>query len=640
MEFSFQMPGLAEINQLVQQQGFAPAPTPIAPPPAPLPSVEPAPMPAPVAPLPTPIPSFVPDPMNIPGLPQLPMPAPVPPVAQPAPAPAPVPLPQVEPMPPVKPLPTTPPIMELPNVPPVPVTPPPMVEPVPTPVPAPTPITPPPTPPTPVAPPPMLEPAPMPMPAPVPTPVAPPPVVEPAPMPVPAPTPDPTPVAPEFTLPPELLNNLPPMVAPPVVAPTPTPAPTPVAPPPAVEPAPTPVAPEFTIPPELLESLPPMVRPPEPAVGIETLAPEDFTAPAGIAAGPMSTPAVNNRVEAMEANIPLPSGGQFNLNQMEFDTESIPEVDPQIVQNALADAGLLSASTFTPNLEAGLTLGDTVLTDSADIKLPEGLGDTMYAGGTPDFDESTGQYTSPDTTTDTTTGTGGFNLTQEQQDAIDQFIADGGFNVGGGDVGFNPVGDTGTTGPAAPTGLGSATPTSSTTYQVGDMYFDNIADARQFAFDTYGTIDGVRAYQPNRDPATGADTGADTGGTTGSDALTGPYAGMEFYQNMTPEQRQAFDDFIASGGIANIPGGTIDLSAIGGGTINIPGYGGYTGTTPRPVVEAVQNLGVNRDPSRAGNVSAATQFGLSGATQAPSQGNNPFERPETQQGIGSLAGGG
>jgi hypothetical protein len=384
--------------------------------------------------------------------------------------------------------------------------------------------------------------------------------------------------------------------------------PTPVAPPPAVEPTPAPT---------------PTPVAPEPAVGIETLAPEDFTAPAGIVAGPMSTPAVNNRAEAMEANIPMPDGSQFNLETLDL---SGFEVDPQIVQNALADAGVFPASTFTPNLEAGLTLGDTVLTDSADIKLPEGLGDTVYAGGTPNFDERTGQYTSPDTTTDTTTGTGDFNLTQEQQDAIDQFIADGG---------FNPVGDTGTTGPAAPTGLGFATPTSSTTYQVGDTYFDNIADARQFAFDTYGTIDGVRAYQPNRDPA----TGAETGGTTGSDTLTGPYAGMEFYQNMTPEQRQAFDDFIAGGGIANLPGGTIDLSAIGGGTVNIPGYGGYTGTTPRPVVEAIQNLTVNRDPGAA-QASVATQYGLTGAPPVQTPSTNPFRRPESQQGIGSLAGGG
>ncbi|NCW69189.1 MAG: hypothetical protein EBV86_11585, partial [Marivivens sp.] len=59
--------------------------------------------------------------------------------------------------------------------------------------------------------------------------------------------------------------------------------------------------------------------------------------PAGIAAGPMSTPAVNNRVEAMEASIPMPDGSQFNLENLDVGGF---EIDPQIIQNALADAGL------------------------------------------------------------------------------------------------------------------------------------------------------------------------------------------------------------------------------------------------------------------------------------------------------------
>ncbi len=547
----------------------APAPTPIAPPPAPLPSVEPAPMPAPVAPLPPPIPSFAPDPLNIPGFPPLPIPAPVPPVAQPAPmpvpAPTPVPLPQVEPMPPVKPLPTTPPIMELPNVPPFPVTPPPMVEPVPTPVPAPTPITPPPTPPTPVAPPPMVEPAPTPVPVtppplppqPVPTPVAPPPVIEPAPAPTPI-TPPPTPpiLEREFSLPEEILNRLrseerfesPPIIAQPNVPLVPVPTATPA---------------------------------PAPSVGIETLAPEDFTAPAGIAAGPMSTPAVNNRVEAMEANIPMPDGSQFNLENLDVGGF---EIDPQIIQNALADAGLASSPvaeptpTITPNLDAGLTLGDTFLTEPrVDLSNERELAEIMRGGATDRSDVVAPTPEPTPTASSFQPEAGGFTLTPEQQAAIDAAIAQGEFG---------------------------------------------------FAGDSFGFTDGQQ-------DAAGVSPGA-----VENTAPAPSYANEAFYQNMTPEQQAAYDAFIQGGGFTSIGGGTIDLGAIGGGTVNIPGLGGYTVTTPRPVVEAIQNLTVNRDPTLAENVSVATQYGLTGATPAPTQRSNPFERPETQQGIGSLAGGG
>ena len=562
-------PRLAPIKPAPQVKAPAPAPAP-----APLPSVEPAPMPAPVAPLPTPIPSFAPDPMNIPGLPQLPMPAPVPPVAQPAPVPAPVPtpvpLPQVEPMPPVKPLPTTPPIMELPNVPPFPVTPPPMVEPVPTPVPAPTPITPPPTPPTPVAPPPMVEPAPTPVPVtppplppqPVPTPVAPPPVIEPAPAPTPI-TPPPTPpiLEGEFSLPEEILNRLrseerfesPPIIAQPNVPPAPVPTATPA---------------------------------PAPSVGIETLAPEDFTAPAGIAAGPMSTPAVNNRVEAMESNIPMPDGSQFNLENLDVGGF---EIDPQIIQNALADAGLAPPPVaepepaITPNLDAGLTLGDTFLTEpQVDLSNERELAEIMRGGSANRGDVVAPTPEPTPTASSFQPEAGGFTLTPEQQAAIDAAIGSGSFSL---------------------------------------------------IDDSYGFTDGQQ-------DAAGVIPGAGAAANATTNASTNPNAGQDWYENMTDEQREAYDAFIAGGGLANIPGGTIDLSAIGGGTVNIPGIGGYTVPTVRPTVEAIQNLTPNRDPTLAGNVSAATQYGLTGAPPVQAPSTNPFQRPETQQGIGSLAGGG
>jgi hypothetical protein len=289
-------------------------------------------------------------------------------------------------------------------------------------------------------------------------------------------------------------------------------------------------------------------------MGFNALEPRDGPLPAGIAAGPMSTPSVNTRAEAVEAGIPMPDGSQFNLENLDLGGF---EVDPEIIQNALAEAGIETpatggASTFTPNLDAGLTLGDTLLTEP-----------------TP-----TASSFQPEA--------GGFTLTPEQQAAIDAAIGSGSFSL---------------------------------------------------IDDSYGFTDGQQ-------DAAGVIPGAGAAANATTNASTNPNAGQDWYENMTDEQREAYDAFIAGGGLANIPGGTIDLSAIGGGTVNIPGYGGYTGTTPRPVVEAIQNLTVNRDPTLAGNVSAATQYGLTGAppVQAPSA--NPFQRPETQQGIGSLAGGG
>jgi len=530
----------------------------------------PAPMPAPVAPLPNIDLSNIDlsnlDLSNVPGLPQLP-----PMTVEPAPAPVPV----------------TP-----PPTPPISVAPP--LEPRVAPVPLPEPVVPPPTPPVPVAPPP----------APVPTPAPPPivPTVQTAPsnrVSEPAPAPAPTPVAPPpapATIPPIDLSNIdlsnldlsninvPSM---PAAAPTPPPVPT-------LTPEPSPLVPPVQTAPSNRVSEPA----PEPAVGIETLAPDDFTAPvtppfspseqmgsnalepqdgplpAGIVLPPEllnqlprddifqsppiiaepNVPPVNTRAEAVEAGIPMPDGSQFNLENLDLGGF---EVDPEIIQNALAEAGIETpatggTSTFTPNLDAGLTLGDTLLTEP-----------------TP-----TASSFQPEA--------GGFTLTPEQQAAIDAAIGSGSFSL---------------------------------------------------IDDSYGFTDGQQ-------DAAGVIPGAGAAANATTNASTNPNAGQDWYENMTDEQREAYDAFIAGGGLANIPGGTIDLSAIGGGTVNIPGIGGYTGTTPRPVVEAIQNLTPNRDPTLAGNVSAATQYGLTGAPPVQAPSTNPFQRPETQQGIGSLAGGG
>lgn len=61
------------------------------------------------------------------------------------------------------------------------------------------------------------------------------------------------------------------------------------------------------------------------------------------------------------------------------------------------------------------------------------------------------------------------------------------------------------------TALGYDTPTSSTAYQVGNRYFDNINDARQWAIDNGFTVDDVAAYTTD-DTTTGEE---DTDTTTG-----------------------------------------------------------------------------------------------------------------------------
>jgi hypothetical protein len=105
--------------------------------------------------------------------------------------------------------------------------------------------------------------------------------------------------------------------------------------------------------------------------------------------------------------------------------------------------------------------------------------------------------------------------------------------------------------------------------------------------------------------------------------------------------------------IGNVMGGG-GFSGIG--NPHIPGGGttgtGNTGTTSTPVVpvDAVANLGGNDpDPDTGAyaprvaqdvNVSAASNYGLTGAVPTqPVDSRNPFARPESQQGIGSLGGG-
>ena len=113
---------------------------------------------------------------------------------------------------------------------------------------------------------------------------------------------------------------------------------------------------------------------------------------------------------------------------------------------------------------------------------------------------------------------------------------------------------------------------------------------------------------------------------------------------MTPETLAGLNSFYEQ-----YPNG-FDLGSIGG---SFPGGfsggnftpGGTTGTTtPVVPVDPVANLG-GSDPATQRvaqdvNVSAASNYGLTGAVPTqPVDSRNPFARPESQQGIGSLGGG-
>jgi len=118
-------------------------------------------------------------------------------------------------------------------------------------------------------------------------------------------------------------------------------------------------------------------------------------------------------------------------------------------------------------------------------------------------------------------------------------------------------------------------------------------------------------------------------------------AGLNNFYEMYP------DGFDYSG--IDFPGiGNIDLSGVYPGGNTGTGDGSYT-VTP---VDPVGDLGVGDDTGDASdpidvttpyvppNVRSASSFGLTGATQTMPVSANPFRRPESQQGLGSLAGGG
>ena len=533
-----------------------PAPTPVAPPPAPLPSVEPAPMPAPVAPLPNI--SGLPDLSNIdlsglPGLPQMPLPAPV---AAPAPAPA---L-----------LPTTPPIMELPNLPPSPV-PPPAVPPIdmaPPPAVPPINVAPPPAvPPINVAPPPAVPPFEI-APGPVPTPVTPPPL-PPREPPIPpmevAPGPVPTPVTP-----PPLPPREPPAVLPFEIAPGPVP--TPVTPPPP--------PPSMVLPPELQDAL----------TGIETLAPDDFTAPVTPPFSPSEQMGFNTlepRDGPLPAGvvadvIPLPDGNNFNVNEIQ------------------------------PNFGAGMTMGDILLTEPGEVRLPEGV-DTTLPDNTVDF------------------GYGAVNVEDLAAIGVPGF----GFDAETGEVTFDADQMIGAEGGGTAAAGRSYTPTFDNmyTYPEDDFTFGGGDTGGTTGGTTDGTIRDTQFIDTNNNGIDDRDenTGGSGTTTTGGSTTTG-YG--DWYNNLSDQQRAAFDAWMAN----NANNGVITTPF---GTYNINQYtGGGSGTTTITPAESNFEFTAGTPAGSGQNVSVATEYALPGTVAPRAPADNPFVRPETQQGIGSLAGGG
>ncbi|MCP3704836.1 MAG: hypothetical protein GY954_18130, partial [Alteromonas sp.] len=114
---------------------------------------------------------------------------------------------------------------------------------------------------------------------------------------------------------------------------------------------------------------------------------------------------------------------------------------------------------------------------------------------------------------------------------------------------------------------------------------------------------------------------------------------------MTPEQLSGLNSFYESGGLGNLSG--INIGGIPGYTGGTIGGGSYTpgsGTGDgNYTVTPVGAVGDLTPQSYTGpmNVRSASTFGLTGAQPTvPANSRNPFQRPESQEGIGSLAGGG
>ena len=597
-----------------------PLPTPVGPPKAPGPVPMPEPIPIPQVPAPTPVPQPVPMPM-----PQIPAPMP-----GPVPTPLPTPIP-----PPVKPMPgESGPIIANPGTPPIPV--PPVV----------TPPVLPPAPPVNELPPPIQVPPPN---VPVPEdilsrgtvgPVAPPPtppVQVPPPINVPAPPDDIVsrgtvgPVAPPPVQVPPPATFDPGPVAPPIpLAPSQPGVPTPMAPGSfqgvLPGPQPEPEAPPLPTGDSGLSrmltepfALPTFGRVGEPNVaqvqpveeeptGIETMAPAvGFGDYLGSEVNEAGLPALSETAPA--GDIPLPDGSSFDLTSLNLSDTDMSElasgnfnigninlgqigtgVDPSLYSDPALGGG-------PPPMEVG-TLGGPVYDENGNL-----IGNLGTAG--PLFGEAGGM--------------------PPRGGEFDPGIA-------------LPVDDSLRTTPntGTPT-FGPQVPVTATDY----FHYHELIDS------------GLSPDQIDTSNLSGFGQSAGTSDPYNPTVNDNPYPfipdGIDT-SNMTDEQLAAVNAFYEGGGMANINiGGIPGLGNIGpiniGGTTGTTG-GSYTVTPVAPVGDL--NTGDGSTDGQVGtapppgpvDVRSASTFGLTGAQPTMPVGTNPFQRPESQQGIGSLAGGG
>ncbi len=235
----------------------------------------------------------------------------------------------------------------------------------------------------------------------------------------------------------------------------------------------------------------------------------------------------------------------------------------------------------------------------------------------------------------------------------------GGFDAGGFEPGFGlPLDDMVGTTPNTGGGLDVVTP------DLSGLDLSGLNINLGEGFDASGFEPDFTFGGPQGGPGMGngpGNTMGNQGGNQGGDPYnptvndTGnPYPfipdGIDTSQ-MTPDQLAGLNTFYENGGVdgLNLNFGGLD----GGGSYT--GTGG-TGTTDGSYtvtpVDPVGDLGVGDDTDGASdpidvttpyvppNVRAASSYGLTGATQTMPVSANPFVRPESQQGLGSLAGGG
>jgi hypothetical protein len=280
------------------------------------------------------------------------------------------------------------------------------------------------------------------------------------------------------------------------------------------------------------------------------------TPPVALAPEPTVEPTPEPAVQA-EGSIPLPDGNSFDLSSLDL--------------SGMRDFDLSDVGGFTPNFDAGLTLGNTFLTEP--VETP-----AATVSSTPDNVPAT-----PDTPV----------LSQDQLDAINRLNMD--------EFGF----------------LGSG---EGMDFRDTDYMFDGGGN------DVYNPTVNDNPVPDNAYPFIPG--GIDT-------------------SEMTPEQLTGLNNFYEQ-----YPNGFDFAGGIGIGNINIPNIPAGTYVPP---VDPVGNLGVDDTGDNTGedvppidvtqpyvvpNVRAASSFGLTGAQQTVPVAPNPFQRPETQGGIGSLAGGG